>query len=144
MPSIHTDPFETLPSLLVHLFIYIYRYVFIYIFFNKNQNERIRSDCIFVTQRHCLPPPQTSVVVFRELCGVPAVANLMQCVRGLASCVAGPDGSPLLLFDLRDDYPALEPQGPLPDVLRKVVSAFEMVTVSLYLPSPPSPPAPHP
>ncbi|CAL8364188.1 unnamed protein product [Arctogadus glacialis] len=70
---------------------------------------------------------QTSVVVFRELCGVPAVANLMQCVRGLASCVAGPDGSPLLLFDLRDDYPALEPQGPLPDVLRKVVSAFEMM-----------------
>ncbi|CAL8297453.1 unnamed protein product [Lota lota] len=70
---------------------------------------------------------QTSVVVFRELCGVSAVANLMQCVRALGSCVSGPDGNPLLLFDLRDDYPALEPQGPLPDVLRRVVSTFEMM-----------------
>ncbi|XP_060916567.1 inactive phospholipase C-like protein 2 [Labrus mixtus] len=70
---------------------------------------------------------QHSVAVFRELCGVSAVANLMQCVLALGSRVSGPDGAPLLLFDLRDQYPSLEPQGPLPDVLRRVVSTYEMM-----------------
>ncbi|XP_041822892.1 inactive phospholipase C-like protein 2 [Melanotaenia boesemani] len=70
---------------------------------------------------------QNSVAVFRELCGVSAVANLMQCVLALSSRVSGPEGTPLLLFDLRDNYPTLEPQGPLPDVLRRVVSTYEMM-----------------
>ncbi|KAI9526880.1 Inactive phospholipase C-like protein 2 [Dissostichus eleginoides] len=70
---------------------------------------------------------QNSVAVFRDLCGVSVAANLMQCVLALGSRVSGPDGSPLLLFDLRDHYPALDPQGPLPDVLRRVVSTYEMM-----------------
>ncbi|XP_068189646.1 inactive phospholipase C-like protein 2 [Antennarius striatus] len=70
---------------------------------------------------------QNSVALFKELCGVSVVANLMQCVLALCSRVSGPDGSPLLLFDLRDHYPILEPQGPLPDVLRRVVSSYEMM-----------------
>ncbi|KAM4539069.1 inactive phospholipase C-like protein 2 [Odontesthes bonariensis] len=70
---------------------------------------------------------QNSVAMFRELCGVSAVANLMQCVLALSSRVTGPEGTPLLLFDLRDHYPTLEPQGPLPDVLRRVVSTYEMM-----------------
>ncbi|KAM6904023.1 inactive phospholipase C-like protein 2 [Lycodopsis pacificus] len=70
---------------------------------------------------------QNSVAVFRELCGVSAVANLMQCVLALGSRVSGPDGAPLLLFNLLDHYPTLEPQGPLPDVLRRVVSTYAMM-----------------
>lgn len=70
---------------------------------------------------------QNSVAVFRELCGVSAVANLMQCVLALGSRVSGPEGTPLLLFDLQDHYPILEPQGPLPDVLRRVVSTYDMM-----------------
>lgn len=70
---------------------------------------------------------QNSVAVFRELCGVSAVANLMQCVLALSSRVSGPEGTPLLLFDLHDQYPILEPQGPLPDVLRRVVSTYDMM-----------------
>lgn len=70
---------------------------------------------------------QTSVVVFRELCGVSAVANLMQCVLALGSRVSGPDEAPLLLFDLGDLYPGLEPQGPLPEVLRRLVATYDMV-----------------
>ncbi|XP_061838475.1 inactive phospholipase C-like protein 2 isoform X1 [Nerophis lumbriciformis] len=68
---------------------------------------------------------QNSVALFRELCGVSAVSNLMQCVLALASRVTGPDGTPLLLFDLHQPYPSLEPQGPLPDVLRRVVSTYQ-------------------
>uniref|UniRef100_A0A3Q3KM49 Phosphoinositide phospholipase C n=1 Tax=Monopterus albus TaxID=43700 RepID=A0A3Q3KM49_MONAL len=67
------------------------------------------------------------IEVFRELCGMSAVANLMQCVLALSSRVSGPDEMPILLFDLRDHYPTLEPQGPLPDVLRRVVSTYEMM-----------------
>ncbi|XP_054619366.1 inactive phospholipase C-like protein 2 isoform X2 [Dunckerocampus dactyliophorus] len=70
---------------------------------------------------------QNSVAVFRELCGVSAVSNLMQCILALRSRVTGPDGIPLLLFDLEKHYPTLEPQGPLPDVLRRVVSTYEMM-----------------
>ncbi|XP_029370622.1 inactive phospholipase C-like protein 2 isoform X2 [Echeneis naucrates] len=70
---------------------------------------------------------QNCVAVFRELCGVSAVANLMQCVLALSSRVSAPDGTPLLLFDLREHYPTLEPQGALPDVLRRVVSTYEMM-----------------
>ncbi|XP_056153961.1 inactive phospholipase C-like protein 2 [Lampris incognitus] len=70
---------------------------------------------------------QNSVALFRELCGVSAVANLMQCVLALGSRVAGSDGTPLLLFELRDHYPVLEPQGPLPDVLRRAVATYEMM-----------------
>uniref|UniRef100_A0A8C7DC18 Phosphoinositide phospholipase C n=1 Tax=Oncorhynchus kisutch TaxID=8019 RepID=A0A8C7DC18_ONCKI len=68
---------------------------------------------------------QNSVAVFRELCGVSAVANLMQCVLALGSRVVGADGDPLMLFELREQYPSMEPQGPLPDVLRRVVSTYE-------------------
>ncbi|KAL6099976.1 plcl2 [Pungitius sinensis] len=70
---------------------------------------------------------QNAVAVFKELCGVSAVANLMQCVLALGSRVSGPDEAPLLLFNLLDLYPALEPQGALPDVLRRVVSNYEMM-----------------
>nr|XP_061808436.1 inactive phospholipase C-like protein 2 [Nerophis lumbriciformis] len=70
---------------------------------------------------------QNSVAMFRELCGVPAVSNLMQCILALGSRVRGPDGMPLLLFDLQKHFPTLEPQGPLPDVLRRVVSTYDMM-----------------
>ncbi|KAM9418556.1 inactive phospholipase C-like protein 2 [Salvelinus alpinus] len=70
---------------------------------------------------------QNSVAVFRDLCGVSAVANLMQCVLALGARVAGADGAPLLLFELKEQYPSMESQGPLPDVLRRVVSTYEMM-----------------
>lgn len=70
---------------------------------------------------------QNSIGLFRELCGVSAVANMMQCVLALSSTVCGPDGTPLLLFDLRDQYPTLEPVGPLPDVLRRLVCTYDLM-----------------
>ncbi|KAJ0003603.1 hypothetical protein NQD34_008701 [Periophthalmus magnuspinnatus] len=70
---------------------------------------------------------QNSIGLFRELCGVSAVASLMQCVLALSSTVSGPDGAPLLLFDLRDQYPTLEALGPLPDILRRLVTTYELM-----------------
>ncbi|XP_064205262.1 inactive phospholipase C-like protein 2 [Anguilla rostrata] len=73
---------------------------------------------------------QNAIVPFKELCGVPAVSNLMQCVLSLASRLRGGDGTPLLLFNLSGPYPTLEPQGALPEVLRKLVSAYDTIIQS--------------
>ncbi|XP_018606010.1 inactive phospholipase C-like protein 2 isoform X2 [Scleropages formosus] len=68
---------------------------------------------------------QSAIVPFKELCGLPAVANLMQCVLALSACLTGADGNPLLVFNLSDQYPTMEPQGLLPEVLKKVVSSYD-------------------
>lgn len=67
---------------------------------------------------------------FKELCGLSAVANLKQCILALSPRLTGPDNSPLLVFNLTDDYPNLEPQGLLPEVLKKVVTTYDMVSRS--------------
>ncbi|MFT7805365.1 inactive phospholipase C-like protein 2-like [Arapaima gigas] len=68
---------------------------------------------------------QNAIVSFKELCGLSAVANFMQCILALSSCLTGADNTPLLVFNLKDQYPAMEPQGSLPEVLRKVVAAYD-------------------
>lgn len=70
---------------------------------------------------------QNAIVPFKELCGLSAVANLKQCILALSPRLSGPDASPLLLFNLRDQYPIMEAQGLLPEVLKKVVTAYEMM-----------------
>uniref|UniRef100_A0A8C2KDW1 Phosphoinositide phospholipase C n=1 Tax=Cyprinus carpio TaxID=7962 RepID=A0A8C2KDW1_CYPCA len=74
-----------------------------------------------------------AIVPFKELCGLSAVANLKQCILALSPRLIGPDSSPLLLFNLRDQYPTMEAQGLLPEVLKKVVTAYEMVSTSQTL-----------
>lgn len=70
---------------------------------------------------------------FKELCGLSAVANLKQCILALSPRLTGPDNSPLLVFNLCDQYPNLEPQGPLPEVLKKVISTYEMVSSEIKI-----------
>lgn len=70
---------------------------------------------------------QNAIVSFKELCGLSAVANLKQCILALAPRLTGPDHCPILVFNLTEQYPNLEPQGLLPEVLKKVVTTYEMV-----------------
>lgn len=56
------------------------------------------------------------------------MANLKQCILALAPRLTGPDNSPVLLFNLKDEHPTVEAQGLLPEVLKKVVAAYEMVS----------------
>lgn len=58
-----------------------------------------------------------------------AVANLKQCILALSSRLTGADNNPLVLFNLKEQYPSMEAQGLLPDVLKKVLAAYEMVRV---------------
>lgn len=75
-----------------------------------------------------LPSLQNAIVSFKELCGLSAVANLKRCILALRPRLMAPDNSPLLLFSLRDQYPYLEPQGLLPDLLKKVVATYDLVS----------------
>ncbi|KAL6462167.1 hypothetical protein MHYP_G00285890 [Metynnis hypsauchen] len=68
---------------------------------------------------------QNAIVPFKELCGLSAVANLKQCILALSSRLIGADNNPVVLFNLKDQYPIMEAQGLLPDVLKKVVTAYE-------------------
>ncbi|XP_024114362.1 inactive phospholipase C-like protein 2 [Oryzias melastigma] len=70
---------------------------------------------------------QNAIVSFKELCGLSAVANLKQCILALSPRLTGPDNTPLLVFNLADQYPNLEPQSLLSEVLKKVVTTYEMV-----------------
>lgn len=80
---------------------------------------------------HCGFCLQNAIVSFKELCGLSAVANLKQCILALSSRLTAPDSSPLLVFNLSDQYPNLEPQSlALPEVLKKVVTTYDMVSTS--------------
>lgn len=72
---------------------------------------------------------QNAIVSFKELCGLAAVANLKQCILALCPRLIGPDNSPLLVFNLAEQYPYLEPQGLLPDLLKKVVTTYDLVSI---------------
>lgn len=65
---------------------------------------------------------------FKELCGLSAVANLKQCILALSPRLSTPDTGPLLLFNLADHYPVMEPQGLLPEVLKKVFTTYDLVS----------------
>ncbi|XP_018596166.1 inactive phospholipase C-like protein 2 [Scleropages formosus] len=68
---------------------------------------------------------QNAIVSFKELCGLSAVANFMQCILALSSYLTGADNTPLLVFNLKDQYPTIEPHSLLPEVLKKVVAAYD-------------------
>uniref|UniRef100_A0A8C3AEG5 Phosphoinositide phospholipase C n=1 Tax=Cyclopterus lumpus TaxID=8103 RepID=A0A8C3AEG5_CYCLU len=74
---------------------------------------------------------QNAIVSFKELCGLSAVANLKQCILALSPRLTGPDNSPLLVFNLADQYPNLEHQGLLPEVLKKVTTTYDMTSKTL-------------
>lgn len=76
---------------------------------------------------------QNAVVSFKELCGLSPVANLMQCILAVSTRLVGPDSAPLVVLNLNDQYPTMELQGIVPEVLKKIVTAYDMVSSLLWL-----------
>ncbi|XP_028835759.1 inactive phospholipase C-like protein 2 isoform X2 [Denticeps clupeoides] len=68
---------------------------------------------------------QNAVGSFKELCGLSAVANLKQCILALSPRLIAMDNTPNVLFNLKEQYPTMEPQGLLPDFLKKVVNNYD-------------------
>lgn len=71
------------------------------------------------------------MVSFKELCGLSSVANLMQCMLAVSPRFLGPDNSPLVVLNLSEQYPTMELQGIVPEVLKKIVTTYDMVSDSL-------------
>lgn len=76
---------------------------------------------------------QNAVVSFKELCGLSPVANLMQCILAVSMRLVGPDSTPLVVLNLNDQYPTMELQGIVPEVLKKIVTAYDMVSNPSWL-----------
>ncbi|XP_074981861.1 inactive phospholipase C-like protein 2 isoform X2 [Caretta caretta] len=70
---------------------------------------------------------QNAVVSFKELCGLSPVANLMQCILAVSTRLVGPESTPLVLLNLSDQYPTMEIQGTVPEVLKKIVTAYDIM-----------------
>ncbi|KAM9387978.1 inactive phospholipase C-like protein 2 [Phaethornis superciliosus] len=70
---------------------------------------------------------QNAVVSFKELCGLSPVANLVQCILAVSTRLVGPENTPLVVLNLNDQYPTMELQGIVPEVLKKIVTAYDMM-----------------
>lgn len=73
------------------------------------------------------PCPQNAIVSVKELCGLPPIASLKQCLLTLSSRLVAGDNTPSVSLAMKDTFPYLEPLGPLPDVQKKMLAAYDLV-----------------
>lgn len=52
----------------------------------------------------------------------------MQCILAVSTRLVGPESTPLVLLNLSDQYPTMEIQGTVPEVLKKIVTAYDIVS----------------
>ena len=71
---------------------------------------------------------QTAMTRFKEACGLASIANLKQCIRLLATRVAGSSETVALKLEFREGCAYLEAQGSLPEMLKKALNCFETVS----------------
>lgn len=71
---------------------------------------------------------QNAMVSFKELCGLTPAANMKQCILTVSTWLMNSERSLRVTVDLSEAYPTMEAQGPVPELLRKVLNAYDMVT----------------
>lgn len=57
---------------------------------------------------------------------------MKQCILTVSTWLLHSDSAPSVTLNLAEQYPPMEARGPIPDLLRKVLTAYE--TVSALLP----------
>lgn len=70
---------------------------------------------------------QNAMVSFKELCGLTPAANMKQCILTVSTWLMNSERSLMVTVDLSETYPTMEAQGPVPELLRKVLNAYDMV-----------------
>ncbi|MEE6489983.1 hypothetical protein FKM82_015755 [Ascaphus truei] len=70
---------------------------------------------------------QNALVSLKELCGLPTSSSLKQCMLSLASRLVNNDNTPSVALNMKETYPYLEPQGTVPDVQKKLLTAYDMM-----------------
>ncbi|KAL4224626.1 Inactive phospholipase C-like protein 2 [Mactra antiquata] len=68
---------------------------------------------------------QTALAEFKETCGLSPIANIKQCIRLLGTRVSNTTETGSLNFQMDGEYPKLEAEGNLPDILKKALLAFD-------------------
>lgn len=63
----------------------------------------------------------------KELCGLPPIASLKQCLLTLSSRLITSDNTPSVSLVMKDNFPYLEPLGAIPDVQKKMLAAYDLV-----------------
>lgn len=71
---------------------------------------------------------QNAMVSVKELCGLPPIASLKQCILTLSSRLVSSDNAPSVALCMKDTFPYLEPLGTVPDVQKKVLAAYDLVS----------------
>lgn len=74
--------------------------------------------------------PQNAIVSVKELCGLPPIASLKQCILTLSSRLVSSENAPSVTLCMKDAFPYLEPLGTVPDVQKKVLAAYDLVGAS--------------
>nr|XP_034992649.1 inactive phospholipase C-like protein 1 isoform X1 [Zootoca vivipara] len=70
---------------------------------------------------------QNAIVSLKELCGLPPITNLKQCILILSSRLMNSDNVPSVALCMKDNFPYLEPLGTLTDVQKKVLAAYDLM-----------------
>uniref|UniRef100_A0A8C4QWH7 Phosphoinositide phospholipase C n=1 Tax=Eptatretus burgeri TaxID=7764 RepID=A0A8C4QWH7_EPTBU len=68
-----------------------------------------------------------AVLSLIEVCGLSPVAKLTQCMHALSSRLLNAEGAPPVTLTLHGQRPCLEPQGPVPEVVRKALAAYDLM-----------------
>uniref|UniRef100_A0A8B9RKY2 Phosphoinositide phospholipase C n=1 Tax=Astyanax mexicanus TaxID=7994 RepID=A0A8B9RKY2_ASTMX len=68
---------------------------------------------------------QNAMVSFKELCGLTPAANMKQCILTVSSWLLNSERCLRVTVDLSEAYPTMEAQGPVPELLRKVLTAYD-------------------
>ncbi len=67
------------------------------------------------------------MVSFKELCGLTPAANMKQCILTVSSWMMNSERALRVTVDLSEAYPTMEAHGPIPELLRKVLTAYDTV-----------------
>ncbi|KAK3103478.1 hypothetical protein FSP39_019535 [Pinctada imbricata] len=68
---------------------------------------------------------QVALAEFKETCGLSPIANIKQCIRLLATRVSNSTEQASLILYTSGEYPTLEAQGTLPEILKKAILSFD-------------------
>ncbi|XP_035386699.1 inactive phospholipase C-like protein 2 isoform X2 [Electrophorus electricus] len=68
---------------------------------------------------------QNAMVSFKELCGLTPAANMKQCILAVSSWLLHSERAERVSVNLSEVYPSMEAQGPVPELLRKVLTAYD-------------------
>ncbi|XP_074659956.1 inactive phospholipase C-like protein 2 [Tubulanus polymorphus] len=73
---------------------------------------------------------QVALGSFKEACGLAPISNIKQCIRTLSSRISTSGERINLLLTIKSEYPSLEAQGSIPEILKRPLITFDELVAS--------------